>query len=188
MNTAITRSDAEAVVAAIVNRWPDAASSAGSPNLRDPDHEGLDPGCWSIDWEGSVDDWTIHFTGAVSTGAVALPVGVFAEPINGCILGLYPDEVDEFAAERADSAGFAHTRSASPPSGVIANARADAESGVISIGNGAVIVENAAPAPWRYNLTADQQRELFGVVYSWLRQRWAHLPPAQESRGDDRSG
>lgn len=85
----------------------------GTPTLRDHNHECLDSGCWSIDWEEGPFEWAIRFphggldwetyqglldAGApeevaklrATTLAVEVPSRVFVEPINTYTLGLYP--------------------------------------------------------------------------------------------------
>lgn len=55
------------------------------PTLYDYEHEGLSKGSWSIAWEsGAPYDWTIGFCNQVTYN------DVFIEPINNCILGVYP--------------------------------------------------------------------------------------------------
>jgi hypothetical protein len=64
------------------------------PRLYEPGHSGSG---WCLGWEGNgPDDWTILVTagGDRPDGTpfepATFPRGVFAEPINGCELGLYP--------------------------------------------------------------------------------------------------
>jgi hypothetical protein len=61
-----------------------------TPTLTDHNHENLSPGCWSIFWEGHApEDWVMS---EALDAAVREATGgrVFIEPINTCILGIYP--------------------------------------------------------------------------------------------------
>lgn len=68
----------------------------GVPELFEPGHH---TSGWSIAWEGgdAPYEWTIQvchgdLTPSPTTGRkrVAWPRGVFVEPVNGCVLGIYP--------------------------------------------------------------------------------------------------
>jgi hypothetical protein len=86
----LTESDARKVLDEITKLWPVGEGQDG-PNLRDHDHEDLSPGSWSIDWEGgdAPYDWTFLFVDRQYESRT-IPAGVFIEPINGVILGVYP--------------------------------------------------------------------------------------------------
>lgn len=66
------------------------AEMDATPTLCDHEHEGLRPGCWSIFWEGNApENWV--FSDALRDAVRAATDGrVFIEPINNCILGIYP--------------------------------------------------------------------------------------------------
>jgi hypothetical protein len=61
-----------------------------TPTLTDHNHEGLRPGCWSIFWEGNApEDWVM--SDALDAAVRKATDGrVFIEPINNCILGIFP--------------------------------------------------------------------------------------------------
>lgn len=83
----VSRKTAEAVLADLKTWAPQYAEHAASgPNLRDNDHEELPEGCWSIDWEEGPYEWTYDY----SLQAAGAHPGLLLEPINGCILGVYP--------------------------------------------------------------------------------------------------
>jgi hypothetical protein len=61
-----------------------------TPTLCGNDHEGLPEGCWSIFWEGNApEDWVM--SDALREQVREITGGrAFIEPINNCILGIYP--------------------------------------------------------------------------------------------------
>lgn len=86
--TAVSRETAEVVLQAIHHTY-DIEPGCG-PNLREHDHEGLPPGCWSIDWEHGGRTW--HWTFAAEFG---LPAGceesaVLLKPIGSHSIGIFP--------------------------------------------------------------------------------------------------
>jgi hypothetical protein len=109
----ITEDQAKAALAAIENQFKvyiQAYEGTSRPILRQPGHEGP---FWSIDWEEGPTEWALRafhggidwdiinelkaegvgYTDALKVAqdpAVACPEGVFAEPVNSFILGLYP--------------------------------------------------------------------------------------------------
>jgi hypothetical protein len=96
----VSRRDAERIRDLISSTFRAAELSGQEPMLFDHQHEGLRPGCWSIAMEGGVYDWPQLFPHGgrdeeygISWPDVSgqLPRGVFLEPINNCILGVYPD-------------------------------------------------------------------------------------------------
>ena len=72
-----------AIVLAEVQNFVGVTEGYSAPQLMDCDHEGLPEGSWSICFEGGgkVEDWALHFRTQVP--------GVFVEPINHVILGVY---------------------------------------------------------------------------------------------------
>lgn len=56
-------------------------SGEWGPKLYDHNHEELEPGQWSICFEGDPYDWTMEFQTKVT--------GVMVEPYNNCILYLF---------------------------------------------------------------------------------------------------
>lgn len=118
MSRKVTRKQAEAILKVIETRFAvylvPGAGPGDRPTLYDHEHEDQNPGCWSIVWEGNApygwvmnpfdeyfdenayylaintmmpDDDAREFA---KTPAVEAPKGVFCEPINNCILGIYP--------------------------------------------------------------------------------------------------
>lgn len=62
-----------------------------TPTLTDHTHEGLSKGSWSIFWEGAVEEWTYDASGKLAERVRKATGGrVFIEPINTCILGVFP--------------------------------------------------------------------------------------------------
>ena len=86
--TAVSKEQAEAVVEAIKENWPESEgwSYVDGPTLYPHDHEELPEGCWSIAWEGAPEDWSWR-----ASSEVRVP-GVFLEPIASWCLGLFPKE------------------------------------------------------------------------------------------------
>jgi hypothetical protein len=85
----VTKEQAEAVLKAIKERWPETQySHIDGPTLRDADHEEQPEGCWSIAWEGAPEDWVDHASGL--WGDPIKVSGVFLEPMASWCLGLYP--------------------------------------------------------------------------------------------------
>jgi hypothetical protein len=69
---------------AVVTAWfAKNEPGSGLPTPYRPGHEGR---MWVLSLEGA-DDWTIRIT---NDPEVRWPDGVFAEPVNGWCLGLYP--------------------------------------------------------------------------------------------------
>jgi hypothetical protein len=69
------------------------AEMDATPTLCTHEREELRPGCWSIFWEGgdAPDEWVYDESGDLARRVHALTDGrVFIEPINNCILGVYP--------------------------------------------------------------------------------------------------
>lgn len=90
----VTRASAEAIAAAIRATWPAfLADGAPGPVVYGHEHEQQPAGAWSIAWEGgSPEDWPRLFCDLAYLGKVAIPHGVFPEPIHSCALGLYRGE------------------------------------------------------------------------------------------------
>jgi hypothetical protein len=67
------------------------AEMDATPTLCDHEHEELRPGSWSIFWEGgnAPDEWVFSEKLAENVRRVT-DNRVFIEPINGCVLGVYP--------------------------------------------------------------------------------------------------
>lgn len=83
MTKSVPRKQAETLLLLIkqhYNTWP----QTSGPNLRDHNHEELQPGSWSIDWDGGPDEWAY-------TAYEFLPQGLLYEPINAFILGVHPE-------------------------------------------------------------------------------------------------
>jgi hypothetical protein len=80
----VSREQAEAVLEELKTRF--LAWDVEAANLRDHTHEELPKGCWSIGWEGQgficPEAWAVDYQTEVP--------GVFVEPLNSVILGLYP--------------------------------------------------------------------------------------------------
>lgn len=55
-------------------------------------HEGLAKGSVSVAWEGFVDSWAVGWPQTDSAREVADDLGVWFEPIRGCILAVRPQE------------------------------------------------------------------------------------------------
>lgn len=83
----VTKKQAEAVLQAIKDRWPESQgwSHIDGPTLYPHDHEEMPVGCWSIAWEGAPEDW-VHY----ASMEIKLP-GVFLEPMHSWCLGIYPE-------------------------------------------------------------------------------------------------
>jgi hypothetical protein len=98
----ITRKQAEAVLQSVEAQFARYIEPGYGPKLMDED---WDEGFWAIVWEeGAPYEWTL----AAEVGgtdeelsvlrgervdipaAASWPKGVFAEPVNNCVLGLYP--------------------------------------------------------------------------------------------------
>lgn len=61
--------------------------------IADHDHEGLSEGSWSIAAEGVLPfEWTVRFSWQESVRKALAAFGMWAEPINGCILAIHPVE------------------------------------------------------------------------------------------------
>lgn len=94
--TADMTAKAEKVAAAIATRFNRADTPADSkPSVRPGSHEALrTPDAHVVIWE----DWTVPYhwpatwTDSAPAQELARELGVFLEPINGCTLGIYPDE------------------------------------------------------------------------------------------------
>lgn len=82
----VSREQAEAVLEAVKNRWPESEgwSHVDGPHLHDADHEEQPEGCWSISWEGAPEDWTWY-----AWQDIKVP-GVHLEAMYSWCLGLYP--------------------------------------------------------------------------------------------------
>ena len=70
----------------VVNDWFARQGCEDMPTPYKPGHEGP---MWVLSYGGG-DDWAIRIT---QDEAVVWPDGVFAEPVNGGCLGLYPADV-----------------------------------------------------------------------------------------------
>lgn len=55
------------------------------------DHEELPKGAVSVAWEGGVYDWPDEWSQTDSAHALAAEYAFFFEPINGCVLAVYPE-------------------------------------------------------------------------------------------------
>ena len=90
MSKKVTKAQAEKVLSAVKEMWPEADgwSHVDGPFLHPAEHEEMRPGCWSISWEGAPEDWALQ-AGWKLRGHVP---GVFLEPMTSWSLGLYPDE------------------------------------------------------------------------------------------------
>lgn len=62
-----------------------------TPTLCGHEHECLPKGCWSIFWEGgdAPEEW-VHSDALADNVRAATDGRVFIEPINSCILGVFP--------------------------------------------------------------------------------------------------
>lgn len=88
MGNKVTRKQAENVLRDIMISYKihdlDSPWNGSSPTLRDNEHEGLNPGSWSIDWEEGPDGWAYDYS------MNNYPEPVYCEAILGCILGVHP--------------------------------------------------------------------------------------------------
>jgi hypothetical protein len=69
------------------------AEMDATPTLCDNEHECLPKGCWSIFWEGgnAPEEWTYDLSNRLAENVREATGGrVFIEPINTCILGVFP--------------------------------------------------------------------------------------------------
>lgn len=81
-------------VVAVVERYFADEGFADVPDsewiFRDHTHEELPPGSWSLACEGYLPpDWAVEVSGDPEVRAEMQRLGVFLEPILGCILGIY---------------------------------------------------------------------------------------------------
>lgn len=74
-------------------------SWSDTPVMYKPGHEGA---MWVLSLEGGPDDWPFRISGGTDLPGAKWPAGVFAEPVNGWCLGLYPapDPQEKGEAER----------------------------------------------------------------------------------------
>lgn len=59
--------------------------------VADHTHEELSPGCASVAMEGVDYDWTVKFPETPEARALGHRLGIWFEPINGCILAIIPE-------------------------------------------------------------------------------------------------
>jgi hypothetical protein len=86
MPSRVTREQAEKVLQALKDRWPEEQgwSHIDGPYLWPAEKEEQPEGCWSISWEGAPEDWVDY-----ASMEIKVP-GVFLEPMANWCLGLYP--------------------------------------------------------------------------------------------------
>lgn len=84
----VSRDQANVVLQAIHDTYD--IKPGNEPILREHDHEGLPPGCWSIDWEHGGPTWNHSFSaefdfpfGFEGHGEVVKPIGPYA-------IGIFP--------------------------------------------------------------------------------------------------
>lgn len=84
--------DGSCMLAAALKPSKTWAEIDATPTLYGHDHEDLPVGSWSIAWEGGApDEWTYDMSGKLADRVREATGGrVFIEPINNCILGVYP--------------------------------------------------------------------------------------------------
>lgn len=87
----VTKRQQQQVLAAVKEQFKVWVEAGYEPKLMDYD------GTPSVVWEEGPYDWTMLTGGGVEeefgfrVPAGNYPEGVFLEPLNGCVLGLYPD-------------------------------------------------------------------------------------------------
>lgn len=59
--------------------------------VADHTHEELSPGCASVAMEGVDYDWPIKFSDSPEARALGHRLGIWFEPVNGCILAIIPE-------------------------------------------------------------------------------------------------
>jgi hypothetical protein len=78
----------------VARKTPEAKTYAemdATPTLCDSDHEQLPKGCWSIFWEGSnAPEYWVDSDNLRQEVAKVTEGRVSIEPINNCILGIFP--------------------------------------------------------------------------------------------------
>lgn len=92
--TGLTRAHAE-MAAAMIKGYFGGFGEMGDDQffIADHEHEGLTEGAWSIACEGHLPvEWTVQFSWEESVRKALAAFGMWAEPINGCILAIYPVE------------------------------------------------------------------------------------------------
>lgn len=90
----LTRAHAEMAAALIKGYFGEFGEMADEVFfIADHGHEGLSEGSWSIACEGVLPfEWTVEVSYREDMRTALAAFGMWAEPVNGCILALYPVE------------------------------------------------------------------------------------------------